>query len=86
MGRWLPRSAFWKETRALNRGFLLSCERLLCREGLGGLALGVDGVGPCLLQWRECVTNQLFWKVGVYSQSVDPSNVTPSKTGERAGF
>ena len=46
------------------RGFLPSCDQLLRRsEGLGGLALGGNGVGPCLLQRRELVTNQLFCQV-----------------------
>lgn len=45
------------------RGFLPSCERLLRLEGLGGLALGGGGVGPCLLQWSELVTNEPFCQV-----------------------
>ena len=67
-------AAFWKETPALSRGFLLSWERLLRPEGLGALLWELMESGPVWRQWRECVTYQLFGQVGVHSQSVDSSN------------
>ena len=78
-------AAFWKETPALSRGFLLSWERLLRPEGLGALLWELMESGPVCASGGSVrptsFSGRLEFIVKVWTHPT-----TPSKTGETACF